>query len=172
MNGFDWLNYIKRGSPDYAISRAGVIQRFANKGTRRGDYVQFGPVYQIFMYAFIIGFHQRQRIPLPVSPAERTRFKEIYLWKPEGLVNYVLMLLIANESVRAEAGIDFIAMEDMEENLVKEKFRAVIKIMEEYANAGFGIMEERFTDNPDFFNDPFAFATFLKQMADGKLNAK
>lgn len=172
MNGTDWLNYIKRGSPDYALSRADVIQRFANKGTRRGDFVQFGPVYQIFMYAFMIGFHQRQRIPLPTAPAERTHFKEIYLWKPEGLVNYILMLLIANQSIREEAGIDFIAMEDMDENLVKEKFRKLIRIMEEYANAGFALMEERFKEDPYFFNDPFAFASFIKQMADGKLNAK
>ncbi len=171
MDGHEWLKYLKERRPEYSINRTTIIERFANKGDKKSDYVQFGPVYQIFMYAFMLGFHQSERIPLPESPSERKDFRLIEGWKPEGLINYLIMLLISHPPVMKETGIDFVEMEDMEESDVKKKFNHLIKIMEEYANAGFGIIEERFETNPYFFNDSFAFMILLKEVADGRLTA-
>lgn len=169
MNGHEWLSYLKDRRPNYAISRASLIERFANKGKSKSDYVQFGPIYQLFMYAVILGFHRKERIPLPSSPSERTEFISIDRWQPEGLVHYLLMLLLAEQAIQEEIGLDYMAMEEMEDNEIKDKFKGLVKIMEEYANGGFGIIHDRFESNPDFFSDPFAFPSLLKELADGKL---
>jgi hypothetical protein len=171
MNGHEWLNYIQDRRPEYAVSRKPLIERFANKGNSKGDFTQFGPVYQIFMYAFMLGFHQHERIPLPRPASERTPFLEIGKWRPDGLVDYLLMLLLSHPPILKEAEIDFVAMEDMTEEEVKSKFNHLIKIMEEYANGGFSIIQERYDSNPYFFNDSFAFAMLLKEVAEGKFKA-
>ncbi|QHT68701.1 hypothetical protein GXP67_19660 [Rhodocytophaga rosea] len=170
MNGHEWMKFIKERRPEYAINRKPLIERFANKGSSRGDFTQFGPIYQIFMYAFILGFHKGDRIPLPKAANERNEFLEIGKWRPEGLVDYIIMLLLSHGTILHEIGLDFNDMEDMDEEIVKSKFTHLIKVMEEYANAGFGIIQERFELNPYFFNDPFAFILLLKEVGDGKLN--
>lgn len=169
MNGYEWFNYLKERRPEYALSRVALIERFANKGKSKSDYVQFGPIYQLFMYATMLGFHRNERIPLPSTPSERTEFIAIYRWQPEGLVNYLLMLLMADKSIQEEIGLDFMAMEDDEEAIIKDKFKHLVRIMEEYANGGLGILGDRFETNPDFFSDPFAFPSLLKEIADGNL---
>jgi len=170
MNGNEWLTYIKKKRPQYAVNRVKLIERFANKGASKSDFVQFGPIYQLFMYAFILGFHQRIRIPLPVSPDERKEFVEIGKWQPDGLVNYILMLLLSHSPTREEIGLDFIQMESMENDEVKIRFKKMIRVMEEFANGGFSILQEKFELNPYFFNDSFAFSALLKETADGKIN--
>lgn len=172
MNGHEWLNYLKDRRPNYSLSRVRLIERFANKGKSKSDYVQFGPIYQLFMYAVMLGFHRKERIPLPASPSERTEFISIDRWQPEGLVHYLLMLLLAEKSTQDEIGLDYMAMEDQEDDEIKDKFKHLVRIMEEYANGGFGILSDRFDSNPDFFIDPFAFPSLLKELADGNLTKR
>ena len=168
MDGQFWLKHLRERRPQYAKKYIPTLERFANKGHSRSDYTQFGPIYQIFMYAFMIGFHQRERMPLPKSPDERTTFLEIGKWQPTETVNYLLMTLIAHDPIRDELDFDLMVMEEMEEEEVKEKFRGLIRIMEEHANAGLAIIEERFESDRYFFQDPFAFIRLLKEVADGK----
>ena len=59
-------------------------------------------------------------------------------------------------------------MEEIDEEEIKEKFRHLIHIMEEYANAGLAIVEEWFESDRYFFQEPFAFMSLLKEVADGK----
>lgn len=169
MNGHEWLSYLKDRRPRYASSRAGLIERFANKGRVKSDYVQFGPVYQLFMYAVMLGFHRRERIPLPTASTERIEFVSIDRWQPEGLVHYLLMLLIADSSIQNEIGLDFMTMEDLSEVEVQDIFKHLVRVMEEFANGGLGILNDRFETDPYFFSDPFAFPSLLKEVADGGL---
>lgn len=172
MNGQKWIEYLQDRRPEYALNRKPLIDRFANKGASRGDFSQFGPIYQIFMYAFMLGYNQNERIPLPKPTAERTSFLPIGKWYPQELVHYLLMLLLADSVVLNEAKIDFIAMEELSEEEVKNRFNTVIKIMEEYANGGLGILQERYESNPYYFNDSFSFIALLKEVADGKLKTQ
>lgn len=169
MEGLDWLEYIKDRRPEYPEIKAKVIDRFAHKGdkSRTGDYVQFGPVYQLYMYAFMLGFHKKERIPLPEKKF-RKEFYPLGDWKPSGMVSYILMLLLSSPPILEEATIDFAVMDDMSNEDVEKKFDKLIEIMEEYANAGLGIMEERFQQDPYFFNDPFAFTLLLRDITEGK----
>ncbi len=168
MDGQFWLKYLRERRPQYAKKHIPTLERFANKGQSNSDYTQFGPIYQIYMYAFTIGFHQRERIPLPKSTDDRTTFLEIGKWQPIETVNYILMILISHDPIREELDFDLMEMEEMEENEVKEKFKGLIHIMEEYANAGLAIIEEQFESDRYFFQDSFAFMRLLKEVADGK----
>jgi hypothetical protein len=170
MNGNDWLAYIKKKRPYYANGRSDLIMRFANKGTTRIDYVQFGPIYQIYMYAFMLGFHQRLRVPLPTGTSEKKNFNMMAAWQPEGMVDYMLMLLISHSPTVNEIELDFVAMEGQEDNLVEDKLDKLVKILEEFANGGFSIIQAKFDSNPQFFSDPFAFSLLLKETVDGKHN--
>lgn len=168
MDGQFWLKHLRERRPQYDTKYIPTLERFANKGHSKSDYSQFGPIYQIFMYAFMIGFHQRERMPLPKSPDERTTFLEIGKWQPIETADNVLMTLIAHDPIRQEIDFDLMLMEEMEDEEVKEKFKGLIRIMEEHANAGFAIIEERFESERYFFQDPFAFMRLLKEVADGK----
>lgn len=169
MNGSEWLTHIRKRRPQYALNRSKLIERFANKGASKSDFVQFGPIYQLYMYAFMLGFHKRLRIPLPSSPSERKDFLEIGKWQPEGLVNYILMLLLSQSTIREELGLNFKLMESLQNDEVKEKFNSLIKVMEEFANGGFSLLQEKFDLDPYFFNNSFAFPAFLKEISDGKV---
>lgn len=171
MDGLKWLEYINDRRPEYPEIRSGMIDRFAQKGdkSKTGDYVQFGPIYQLYMYAFMLGFHRNERIPLPSDKKARKPFYPIGDWKPTGMVSYIVMLLLSFEPVLEESEIDFSVMEEMSDEEVEKRFNKLIGIMEEYANAGLGILDEQFQKDPYFFNDPFAFALLLKDVAEGKI---
>jgi len=170
MDGQYWLKYLRERRPKYAKKHVSTLERFANKGKSKSDYSQFGPIYQIYMYAFILGFHQRERIPLPHSPEERITFLEIGKWQPIETVNYLLMILISHDPIRDEIGLDLISLEEMTDSDVQETLKNLINIMEEYANAGFSILEERFESDKYYFQEPFAFMRLLKEIADGKFH--
>lgn len=168
MNGNEWLSYIRKRKPRYATNRTTLIERFANKGARRSDFVQFGPIYQLFEYAFMLGFHRRLRIPLPDSSSEKSDFAPLEKWNGEGIVNYILMLLLSHSATIEEIDLDFQLMEHESDDEVKKKFNKLIDIMEEYANGGFSLIQEKYDSNPYFFNDSFAFTILLKEIAEGK----
>ncbi|WP_339792523.1 hypothetical protein [uncultured Imperialibacter sp.] len=170
MEGLKWLEYIKDRRPEYPEIRMKIIDRFAQKGdkSRIGDYVQFGPIYQLYMYAFMLGFHKKERIPLPTEKKMRKEFYPLGDWKPSGMVSYILMLLLSSPHVIREADIDFGLMEDMPNEEAEKRFDKLIIILEEHANAGLSILEEFFEKDPYFFNDPFAFAILLKDITEGK----
>lgn len=168
MNGNEWLSYIRKRKPRYATSRVKLIERFANKGARKSDFVQFGPIYQLYEYAFILGFHRKLRIPLPTSSSDKSDFAPFEKWNGEGIVNYILMLLLSHSPTVEEINLDFQIMEHENDEEVKEKFNKLINILEEYANGGFSLIQEKFDSNPYFFNDSFAFTILLKEISEGK----
>lgn len=169
MNGNEWLSYIRKRKPRYAMSRVKLIERFANKGARKSDFVQFGPIYQLYEYAFILGFHRKLRIPLPASSSDKSDFAPFEKWNDKGIVNYILMLLLSHSPTIEEIDLDFRIMEHENDEEVKEKFNKLINILEEYANGGFSLIQEKFDSNPYFFNDSFAFTILLREISEGKL---
>lgn len=162
------MAYIKKRKPRYAISRIKLIERFANKGASKSDFVQFGPIYQLFEYAFMLGFHKRLRIPLPDLSSDKRDFAPLEKWNGDPVVHYILMLLLSHSPTVNEIGLNFQEMEHETDEVVKDKFNKLIDIMEEYANGGFSLIQERFDSNPYFFNDSFAFTILLKEISEGK----
>lgn len=65
MNAQEFRAQILLKKPRYAKSRIPVLEAFANKGQSKSDYSQFGPIYELYIYAFALGLKKRLKLPLP-----------------------------------------------------------------------------------------------------------
>jgi hypothetical protein len=165
MNGKQLLDYILRKRPEYALCHKPLVDTLANMGHQSGVYTSFGPVYQIYMYAFFLGFHKGGRLPMPDSKSERKEFYELDKWSPKGMVHYILMMIMCNS--KQELGLEHWAdVEDLEEVEVKVFADEIVKAIEEYANGGFILLGEYYQRNKHEFEDPFVFMKLLKSVVD------
>ena len=161
MDSQEFKNRIFSKRPRYANIYKDLIASLANKGNRKTEYIQFGPIYQIYIYAFFIGIHRNERVSLP-SRESTTDFLELGKWKPDSLVYFILMTLFSRDS---ELGIStWNELEDMEETDIDLFVRTLIKTIEEYANAGFSYLQSRFDEDRNVFNETYVFADILKDV--------
>lgn len=122
---------IKR--PRYANSRIPLIEVLANKGSRTSEYSQFGPIYELYIYAFMLGFKKNLKLPLPPRDLT-TDFMEIGKWKRDSsLVDFLLMIIFTKSE---EIGFDWNDLEEMEEAELNQVTSKIINFIEEYANGG------------------------------------
>lgn len=167
MDSQEFKNRILSKRPRYANIYKDLIASLANKGNRKTEFIQFGPIYQIFIYAFFIGVHRNERITLP-SRESTTDFLELGKWKPDSIVHFILLTLFSNNK---ELGISlWNDLEDMEENDIDSFVRTLIKSIEEYANAGFSYLQNRFDEDRNVFNEPYVFADVLKDVVDDNVD--
>jgi hypothetical protein len=133
MNSQEFKANILIKRPRYANSRIPIIEILANKGSRNSEYSQFGPIYELFVFAFMIGVKKGFRLPLP--PRELTTdFLEIGKWKRDSsLVDFILMLVFTKNE---EIGFDWNDLEDMEDQDINGVISKIIIFIEEYANGG------------------------------------
>jgi hypothetical protein len=120
-------------SPHYANSRIRVIEVLANKGSRTTEYSQFGPIYELFIYAFLLGLKRNLRLPLPDRKLT-SEFAKIGTWKRDSsLVDFLMMIIFTRSE---EIGFDWNEMEDMQEADLNIVISKIITFIEEYANGG------------------------------------
>ena len=86
MNSETFKNLITIKRPRYAKSRIPIINAFANKGKSKSEYSQFGPIYELYIYAFILGLKKNIQLPLP-SRNLTVDFVEIGKWKDRWLTH-------------------------------------------------------------------------------------
>ena len=152
--------------PRYRKIYRPLIDSISIKGdaTRKGSYSTFGPFYQTFMYAFIIGFRLKKRVPIE-KDEEDDEFFPIGDWKPASMRDFVIMLLL-NES--EEWGFNWIDLEEANEEVVNAFVTELVRRMEGYANAGFEYLQEKFDKENFEFQDPFVYVNLLQQLPDSK----
>lgn len=122
----------------------------------------FGGGYEIFIIAFFLGLYSNQKRPLTTDPSKKKVFGfPIQSWGNlesrnkrtaygEELRKYIFAALVARTD------FDFIAV-DKGELPPKDAVDALVKTMEEYANAGFRQMYEIVEDNPNYLYKEGAF---------------
>ena len=157
MNGYDLRDLILKKRPKFDNARLPIVDELSNLEKSQTDYTEFGPRYQLFMYAFMMGWRLKSRIPLG---EKKTDFLEIGKWNPRSLVEYILMILFSSNDLNT----DWNTMEDMEENEVENVVRKLISIMEEYANGGLIHLENIRKNNKEEFFDPFVFVNLMKDV--------
>ena len=152
--------YIKR--PKYLTSKKDIVTLSALKGSKKSKFLRFGPYYEIFMYAFIIGYNRKERLPLSDGSSKKDFYK-IGEWKPKGIVDYILLLMFSDKSI---IKYEWDELEDFEEVKIDQVVSNIITAIEEYANAGLSYLGERMdTDNTEF-TDPFVFVNILNEIVD------
>ena len=138
MNSQEFRSNILSKRPRYASSRIPVLDAFSEKGSKSSDYSRFGPYYEIFIYAMMLGIKQGQRLPLP--PRDYTKdFLEIGKWKRDSsLVDFLLMVIFTQTD---DLKVDWNELEDMENDELNKVVSNVVTVIEEYANAGLEYLE-------------------------------
>jgi hypothetical protein len=125
--------------PRYAKSRIPLLEALANKGSRSSEFSQFGPIYELYIYAMMLGIKKDLKLPLP--PRNLTMdFLELGKWKRDSsLVDFLLMILFTKKE---EIGFDLNELEDLEETELNNVISTTITLIEEYANGGLEYIEK------------------------------
>lgn len=152
--------YIKR--PRYQGSKREVMDLLAKKGGKKGEFLLFGPYYEIYMYAFFIGYNRNERLPLSDSSKKET-FRDFGLWKPQGIVDYILMLLFSDKEI---IKYEWDELEYLDEENIDDVISKIITAIEEYANAGLSYLSEKISTDKNEFTDPFVFVNILNEVID------
>lgn len=141
-----------------------LMTAISNKGTAGGaDYIKFGPFFQTYMYAFMIGY-QLGDCSLIAGAGETKDFAPIGHWKPSELTDYILMLVLSEE--KEKIGFTWSELEDMDDEQCKEAVSTIIRRIEGYANTGLNYIQDKFNTEKDEFRSPQVFINFLREVAD------
>ncbi len=141
-----------------------LMTAISNKGTAGGaDYIKFGPFFQTYMYAFMIGY-QLGDCSLIAGAGETKDFAPIGHWKPSELTDYILMLVLSEE--KEKIGFTWSELEDMNDEQCKEAVSTIIRRIEGYANTGLNYIQDKFNTEKDEFRSPQVFINFLREVAD------
>lgn len=159
MNSEAFKNLITLKRPRYAKSRIPVLEAFANKGKSKSEYSQFGPIYELYIYAFILGLKKQLHLPLPTRNLTMD-FVEIGKWKSgSSLVDFLLMTLFTHCD---EIGFNWNELEDMDEKELNSTISDMINFIESYANGGLEYLQTEYEQN-NLLNSPYLFVDLLGQ---------
>lgn len=139
MNSQEFRNNLLLKRPRYAVSRIPVLDAFSEKGSKSSDYSRFGPYYEIYIYAMMLGIKNKKRLPLP--PRDLTKdFIEMGKWKRDSsLIDFLLMVIFTQTN---DLQIDWNELEDMENDQLNKVISNVVTLIEEYANGGLEHLEK------------------------------
>lgn len=158
----EFLKRFEERSPEYAMQYRDLIDAVAVIGGDHDDVDKkqqsgrfFSNIYEFYMYAAFLGLSKDYKIPI-TEGTKKMRFLPIRDWKPNDLVKFLTMSLIA------KSDIDLITIEDLEENEVEEKLTELKQLLESYANGGFDIIESKKNEDSTFFQDEYCFMKLLK----------
>lgn len=155
---------IKR--PRYLAKYYSLMDTISNKGSSgAGDYIKFGPFYQTYMYAFMIGYHLGECNQISNS-GETKDFAPLNHWKPSDLVDYIIMLILSESDDKL--GFSWEDLERMNEEESKAAVSNIIRRIEGYANTGLNYIQDKFNNEKDEFRSPQVFINFLREVVDNK----
>lgn len=138
MNAQEFKSKLTTKKPRYANSRIPFLAAFSEKGSRSADYSRFGPIYEIYIYAMMLGIKRKTRLQLPPRPLT-SEFLELGKWKRDSaLVDFLLMVIFTQTE---DLSFDWNELEDMEEEQLNKVISEVITLIEEYANGGLEYLE-------------------------------
>ena len=129
-----------------------------------------GAAYEAYIMAFFIGLYSNKRLPISEDSDElkvlgqpiqfwgnldSKKFRKAY----SGLRSYIFIALVA------KTDIDWIALDkgDIKVNTVVS---SLIETMEEYANYGFSLMEEKLNEDSSYFFSHRSFLDIFLQLTD------
>lgn len=159
MNAQEFKSLILSKRPRYAESRIPVMEAFANKGQSKSEYSQFGPYYELYIYAFRLGLKKRLKLPLPSRNLTKD-FVEIGKWKRDSsLVDFLLMIIFSHAE---EIGFDWNDLEDMEEKELSKVISDIIDFIESYANGGLQYIQEEW-ENDNLINSSYLFVDLMNE---------
>lgn len=155
MNGNEFRQELDIKKPKYLAKYYNLMETISNKGSvNGGDYIKFGPFFQTYMYAFMIGYHLGVCNPIKGS-GETRDFAPISQWKPMEISDYVLMLVLSESDEKL--GFKWSDLETMTDDQCRGAISAIVQRIEGYANAGLNYIQHKFDEEKDEFRSPMVF---------------
>lgn len=174
-----WGRRSPRFEKKYAEGKDSVIQKLSDYGVGASANTEakgkvYGAGYEPFIIAFFIGLYANKRLPLSDDPndiKERGCGQPIQFWGNldsrkfrkaySSLRSYLFIALVARTDV------DWIALDkgDIKVNTVVSK---LIETMEEYANYGFSVMQDKLDSDSGFFYSHRSFLDMFLQLTTPK----
>ena len=125
MNSQEFRQEIDIKRPRYLAKYYPLMETISNKGTTGGgDYIKFGPFFQTYMYAFMIGYHLGECNQIAGS-GETRDFAPLNHWKPSDMVDYILMLILSESDEKL--GFSWDDLEAMNEEECKAAASNIIE---------------------------------------------
>lgn len=145
-----------------------IIEDFCQYGGGASESQQtkgktFNAGYEMFIYAFFLGLYSNERRPL-VGDVKKFG-QPVGLWgnvQQKGRVAYPKIREYIFAALIVKSDIDFIQLEKGEIT-PEEAVTQMTKMMWEYANAGFYMMNEKLESIPEYFTGNDEFLTFMIQ---------
>lgn len=152
-----------------------VMRLIATYGEKASTLIEskgkvFGAAYEVYIMAFFIGLYANKRLPLSTDADDLKKLGQpIQFWGnldskknrkayPQ-LRNYIFIALVAKTE------IDWIAL-DKGEIKASSVVAQLIETMEEYANYGFVVMEEKLSNDPGYFYSNRSFLDMFLQLTE------
>jgi len=159
MTSNEFRDMILIKTPKYSVSLEYLFEKLANK-QGKGEFSQFGPLYELYVYAFFLGLKIGSRIEL-ASGSNAKKFVEIAGWKSSSpLIDFLLLTIFSRSD---EIGFDWNELEDMEEKDLAEVVRKIITFIEEYAYGGLDYIKNKF-DNGQLDNSQYLFVDLISEV--------
>ena len=166
MNSQEFRQEIDIKRPKYLEKYLPLMEAISNKGAvGGGDYIKFGPFFQTYMYAFMIGYHLGE-CNFISGTGETRDFAPINHWKPAELADYIIMLILSESDEKL--GFSWERFEDMNEEESKAAVAMIIRRIEGYANTGLNYIQNKFNNEKDEFRSPNVFINLLREVVDDK----
>lgn len=163
MTSSEFREMILKKTPKYSVSLEYLFEKLANK-QGKGEFSQFGPLYELYVYAFYVGLKIDSKIEL-ASGSNAKKFVEIAGWKSASpLIDFLLLTIFSRSH---EIGFDWNELEDMEEKELAEVVRKIITFIEEYAYGGLDFLKNKF-DKGDLDNSQYLFVDLLSELVPEK----
>lgn len=161
------IKRIKDRAPEYDSKYSKLIYEFtiqqggkagtSSEGTKWTQGKYFSTVYEFYIYAALLGLKKDYIIPIEYGTS-KTKFIEMRSWRPVDLVDYLVM------SILGKSDLNFIELENMEEDLVEKKISELRSLLEGYTNGGFDLIHTRNESDPDYFvRNENSFLDFLDE---------
>ncbi|MFO7826403.1 MAG: hypothetical protein R6V72_20875 [Cyclobacterium sp.] len=159
MTSSEFREMILKKTPKYSVSVEYLFDKLANK-RGKGEFSQFGPLYELYVYAFYLGLKIDSRIEL-ASGSNAKKFVEIAGWKSASpLIDFLLLTIFSRSE---EIGFDWNELEDMEEKELAEVVRKIVTFIEEYAYGGLDYLKNKF-DKGELDNSQYLFVDLLSEL--------
>lgn len=159
----EFLKRFEERSPEYAMQYRDLIDAVSVIGGDHADTDKkqqsgrfFSNIYEFYIYAAFLGLSKDYKLPI-TEGSKKTRFLPIRDWKPNDLVKFLIMSLLA------KSDINLTSLEDLEENEVEEKLTELKQLLESFANGGFDIIESKRNEDSTFLIDEYCFMKLLKE---------
>lgn len=161
MDAAKILEFINKKTMKYTEVHESLFTQLCDKTNKTGTESRFGPNYQLYTYAFFIGFYNKKRIPF-ASQKKKDFSHPFGQWFPSSTTLQNIMILIAT----TECISDFFEFQNQEETAQILQLNNLVTCIEEYANGGLEFISNGLESDEIQYDNPFKFYDILYDLAE------